>query len=340
VAFPLSLKDQQGVPIAQVYLPGLGFYALQGAVQNTDGSGNPYAALAINDPNIGGVGDPVWSGSGSGSAIAILKKIVAGQAGPASVTQGSGAAAGTFWRVAGDFSEQAGLSAGALNADLVPATDVSGFKFWSLQVATVATGGVLTFQWSNDNVTYNTLTAFRLENLNQNNAGSSTSTANSLFGGPIYFRYLRVRQSAWTSGSSTGTLELYTVPPPLTFLTSVQTLAAATLGGSNNFHLVSAATTNATNIKASSGTLYGYEIFNAAAAVRFVKLFNKATAPTPGTDTPFRTIGIPAGGTKNFNSDIGIAMGTGIGVATTTGIADLDNTAVAAADLVIDIAWK
>jgi hypothetical protein len=50
--FPTSIKDAQGTPIAQVYIPGLGFYALQGAAQGTDASGgalngNPYAALSV-----------------------------------------------------------------------------------------------------------------------------------------------------------------------------------------------------------------------------------------------------------------------------------------------------
>src|SRR5690242_4134795 len=63
---------------------------------------------------------------------------------------------------------------------------------------------------------------------------------------------------------------------------------ATTSGGSNDFHLISAATTNATNIKASAGQVYGYDIYNNNAAVRFVKFYNKATAPTVGTDTPIR----------------------------------------------------
>jgi hypothetical protein len=220
---------------------------------------------------IGLISDAAWSGSGNGSEIAILKKIVAELAGTIAVS-------GTFWQatqpvsgtvtanagtnlntsalalesgghlanidthtpalgqstkansvpvtlasdqgdllIKGDFTEQASLSAGALNADLVPATDVSAYKWWSLQVSAIASGGTLTFQYSNDGVTYNALTAFRLDNPIGSNSASTTASANTLWGGPCLFRFLRVRQTAWTSGSSTGTLELYTQEPGFAF---------------------------------------------------------------------------------------------------------------------------
>jgi hypothetical protein len=110
--------------------------------------------------------------------------------------------------------------------------------------------------------------------------------------------------------------------------------------GATTFHLVSAATTNATFIKASAGQVYGYSVYNANAAVRFVKLFNKASAPTLGTDVPTRTIGIPPGAQVAETFENGISFATGIAIATTTGIADLDVAAVALSDLSINVDYK
>jgi len=112
-----------------------------------------------------------------------------------------------------------------------------------------------------------------------------------------------------------------------------------TTGGSSDFHLISAATTNATNIKASAGQVYGWSIFNTNAAVRYVKLHNTAGAPTAGTGVVY-TIGVPATGGNNIALSSGIAFSTGIAVTTVTGTADTDTAAVAANDLVIDIHYK
>jgi hypothetical protein len=93
----------------------------------------------------------------------------------------------------------------------------------------------------------------------------------------------------------------------------------------------SAATTNSNLIKGSAGTLYSITASNNGAAAAFLKLFNKATAPTVGTDTPVLIIPIPAGGvvTIPFGSQ-GYRFATGIALAITDLIADLDTTVIAA----------
>jgi hypothetical protein len=58
--------------------------------------------------------------------------------------------------------------------------------------------------------------------------------------------------------------------------------------------LSAAADTNATSAKASPGTLYSVKGFNAAGAARYLKFYDKASAPTVGTDTPVLTIYLPA----------------------------------------------
>lgn len=117
-------------------------------------------------------------------------------------------------------------------------------------------------------------------------------------------------------------------------------ISTATSGGLTIKRTISAASTNATSAKASAGQLYGWSITNTNAAVMYVKLYNKASAPTVGTDTPVITIAVPGstvGGGTNYNSDIGIAFATGIAYATTTGAADSDTAAVAANEVIINL---
>lgn len=116
-----------------------------------------------------------------------------------------------------------------------------------------------------------------------------------------------------------------------------------TSGGLSISRTISAATTNSTNAKGSAGQVYGWYISNINAAARYVKFYNKATAPTCGTDTPVITLAIPgntAGAGTNVNFAGGIAFGTGIGYCITTGSADNDTGAVAASDLIVNLFYK
>ncbi|HKR17654.1 hypothetical protein [Rhizorhapis sp.] len=95
-----------------------------------------------------------------------------------------------------------------------------------------------------------------------------------------------------------------------------------------------AASTNATSAKASGGAIMQIIGYNAAAALRYLKIYDKASAPTVGTDTPVLTIPLPA--TAGFVIDFafGFRLNTGIAYALTTGSADADTGALTAADVV------
>ena len=86
--------------------------------------------------------------------------------------------------------------------------------------------------------------------------------------------------------------------------------------------------------------LYGYYVFNNAAAVRYLKLYNKATAPTVGTDTPVITIPLPPQAAANVSFVQGIAFSLGLGVGATTGVADNNTGAPAANDVIINLFYK
>lgn len=120
-------------------------------------------------------------------------------------------------------------------------------------------------------------------------------------------------------------------------------LAPATSGGLSISRVISAASTNSTSVKGSAGQVYGWYISNTNAAVCYVKLYNKATAPTVGTDTPVMTICVPGsttGGGTNVEFANGIAFGTGIGLGVTTAVADNSTAAVAANEVVINLLYK
>lgn len=94
-----------------------------------------------------------------------------------------------------------------------------------------------------------------------------------------------------------------------------------------------AASTNATVAKASAGDVFTVTAYNAAASVRYLKFYNKATAPTVGTDTPVLTIALQPTAALNVNLQSQY-FSTGIAYALTTGAADADTGALTLADIV------
>lgn len=98
--------------------------------------------------------------------------------------------------------------------------------------------------------------------------------------------------------------------------------------------LSSAASTNATSVKASAGTVWSVTVSNIGGAAAFLKLYNLAVAPTVGTSVPVLTVAVPASGTVVVGGGSnGIRFSTGIALAITNLAADSDATAVAAAQV-------
>lgn len=113
----------------------------------------------------------------------------------------------------------------------------------------------------------------------------------------------------------------------------------ATANGNTASRVNAANSTNATSLKASAGQLYEIDVFNVAAYNVFLKFYNKASAPTVGTDTPVITIPIQAGGGYSRTFAMGRTFATGIAYAITKLQADSDTTVVAAGDLTGSIGW-
>lgn len=119
-------------------------------------------------------------------------------------------------------------------------------------------------------------------------------------------------------------------------------ITARATGGVTPFHLISAATTNATSVKAAPGRLHIVTAHNINASPRYLKLYDKATAPVVGTDIPKYTFLIPGGtvGTGfTLESTIGTSFLNGIALAITGGITDADATAILVNEVAVNLGY-
>ena len=90
--------------------------------------------------------------------------------------------------------------------------------------------------------------------------------------------------------------------------------------------VISAATTNQTLINTGATKLKTFSLVNGVATLRYFKFFNKATAPTVGSDTPFLTITMAPNSESRFTlPNGGIDFSLGLAYAITLGPAP-DNT--------------
>lgn len=114
------------------------------------------------------------------------------------------------------------------------------------------------------------------------------------------------------------------------------------VNGTTPYKLISLATTNAVSIKASGGNLYSIIGIGLTSTVRYLKLYNKASAPTVGSDTPTMTIPIPAntqGAGVALAFSIGVNFSLGIAIAITSGSADNDTGAIGAGDVILNLTY-
>lgn len=98
--------------------------------------------------------------------------------------------------------------------------------------------------------------------------------------------------------------------------------------------ITSAASVNNTLVSAAARLLRSLDVYNEASYSVYLKLYDKATAPVAGTDTPFWTIPLPSGSGYSKIFIWGMPVATGLGFAITKLKADSDTTAIAASDVV------
>lgn len=103
--------------------------------------------------------------------------------------------------------------------------------------------------------------------------------------------------------------------------------------------LDAAAGTNGANLKNAPGMVYEVSAFNPAAYDVFIRLYDKTSAPTVGTDIAYRVIRVPAGQDKVVTYPGGAYFPAGLSYALTKLAAKLDATALVAGDLQMTIQW-
>lgn len=277
-----------------------------------------------------------------------------------------------------------GVPQAALNANLMlpvaglAAIDTfdadSALRSMYLQFVPLGTiaGGVVSFEGSNDNVSFVALQLFDSAapgSLPVTSFAPATATPR-FFEGRIKFRYVRARISTAISGAGAGCVCRARLSPldiPLAnhsaniaFINGVAPLMGNGVTGNgsprvtlasdaaqptnlqnpntSSSNLNSANTTNATLVKGSAGSVFTVVATNNGAAVAFLKLYNKVTAPTVGTDVPLLVVSVPANGVPvTIDSALGMRFTAGIGFGITNLIADSDTTAVAANQVKVKI---
>jgi hypothetical protein len=244
-----------------------------------------------------------------------------------------------------------------INTDLL-IIDCQQFAEISIDFQSVGTTGVITTAWSNS-PTFPTVANAVLTDAA--GAAAGTISAAAIRKTPRHARYLRLRlTTATTAGTTTIVVNgfptastqipsiqaasqngTWTVQPGNTANTTawlVNLVASSAQGSSTTHHAISAASTNATSVKASAGMINTLSISNLNPAARYFKLYNKASAPTVGTDTPVATIYLAPNSLTVVNcGPFGRRLATGIAYALTTGIAVADTGAVAASEHAVEM---
>lgn len=207
----------------------------------------------------------------------------------------------------------------------------------------------IAFEASIDGSNWHSIPATRADRTATETAsGTLSNTARAWLVDVNGFKLFRVRATAYTSGSMSIAIQLSQKDgvPLVGLAAGANTIGnvgivGKTTGGATLAKLVSAASTNATSLKASAGTLYGCHACNNGAAFAYVKFYNKASAPTVGTDVPVAIFGLPPNSSIDFGipEGIGGAFATGIAYAITGGMADTDTAAVAASQVALTLSY-
>jgi len=302
------------------------------SVQIVDGSGNQITSFGsgtVNSNTLDGSGNAITS------TVSGAKRSLDVTAINQSITTGTGTASGTS----------------AVGTDLITSTDVSGFAEASIQFTGVwPVAATVSPQISNDNSTWLATTLIGISTTTPTLVNSFTSTQLStwcrigLFGA----RYFRLRV---TGAGSSGTYDFaYTFNPRSTSLNAqpVSIIASTALainpstgnGFSTHWTAISTASTNAQNVKSGATSIGAMTISNTSASIRYFKIFNLTVAPTMGTSTPVLNYAIMPNSTMVIDcSFAGIRLSSGLSYAITGGQALLDNTAVGAGDVVVNISY-
>jgi hypothetical protein len=216
------------------------------------------------------------------------------------------------------------------------------------------TAGAVTFEQTNDPTSAGRPLPYR-DASSVTAAGSVaavtvTSAFNQHYIVPITARYIRIRISTAFTGGATGVRAIAEMTRNY-IAADMNNGVTATISGTAAVNLNSttaptvhtlnsAASTNLTSVKATAGRVYTITLSNQNAAARFFKLYNKASAPVPGTDIPVAVFPVAASASVILDFDtFGMQFGTGIAYAITGAIGDADATAITAGDFKVNMQY-
>lgn len=225
-------------------------------------------------------------------------------------------------------------------ASFIQLPQTADYDTVAIQVSGTYTGA-LSLQGTVDGVNWVTLGgAQALTNINSGaQTANIASAAVGIFQADVSgFQSVRVSALAAVTGTAVVAIAGTAQSGVVGIDTPVQLASGATAlitqPSPSAININSAASTNATSSKATAGSLFEISATNMTASAKYLKLYNKATAPTVGTDVPVLTITIPANSEKSYEFGAnGKRFTTGIALAITGAQPIADATAVAAGDV-------
>jgi hypothetical protein len=121
-----------------------------------------------------------------------------------------------------------------------------------------------------------------------------------------------------------------------TVISTLNTASSSASSGSSMASYILAATTNTQLVITGAKNLFTIDVSNDSATKFWLKIYNKATAPTVGTDVPVLRYLVLANTVQEFQipQHYGAYFSLGIGFATTGAVADSDTTAITAGSVV------
>lgn len=155
-------------------------------------------------------------------------------------------------------------------------------------------------------------------------------------GGVVYVRPMQrihdVKAVSWSESVSRllgqGTDSIRHSMPVNPAAGTTWTTAEGALLAPSTLDVVTVASTNPTVVKSTAGTLYAFTAYNGTATAAYGRLYNKATAPTVGTDTTVCFLYVPPNSAASFPDlgRLGRRFSSGIAFAATGGPSATDAT--------------
>lgn len=264
--------------------------------------------------------------AGTATASSAVEIAMAGRAGVVIQTTGTytgalsiqGTVNGTVWVTMSDASLLKNVNSGAYAATIASATQgifiLNAPGYVKVRVTGLAA-----------------MSGTATVTINANAAPNMTVLASALPAGSAALGSVTVASGTITTVTTANLAASSTITPiPLT-----------TQGCSTTAHVISTASTNAVNVKNGVGVLCALQVSNINAAIRYLKLYNKASAPTVGTDTPVMTIMLPPSSNQVLTfAPFGFRFSTGISYALTTGMAVADTGAISAAETSVGFVYN